>query len=167
MYADFQVIFSSKTFKKTANIRIFNAFFEKNWAETTDGKMCAGVFGQTPGSKGGVTYGPGAGRVCADRADRLNTVDPAAFRPWSGGVHHIVCSGADAGGTAGKRRRSAQHAASSAGYAQGPGAELLIYAEDRKIHRFGSLPTTTEYLSKEVISFSLQVIGSNPRTFSP
>jgi hypothetical protein len=48
MYADFQVIFSSKTFKKTANIRIFNAFFERIWAETMDEKMCAGVLGQTP-----------------------------------------------------------------------------------------------------------------------
>jgi len=48
MYADFQVIFSSKTFKKTANIQIFNAFFERIWAETMDEKMRTGVFGRTP-----------------------------------------------------------------------------------------------------------------------
>lgn len=29
MYADFQAIFSSESFKKTANIQIFNAFFER------------------------------------------------------------------------------------------------------------------------------------------
>ncbi len=48
MYADFQVIFLSKTFKKTANIRIFNAFFERIWAETMDEKMRAGAFERTP-----------------------------------------------------------------------------------------------------------------------
>ena len=48
MYADFQVIFSSKTFKRTANIRIFNAFFERIWAETMDEKLRAGVFERIP-----------------------------------------------------------------------------------------------------------------------
>jgi len=50
VYADFQVIFSFKTFKKTANIQIFNAFFERIWAETMDEKMRAGVSERTPTS---------------------------------------------------------------------------------------------------------------------